>query len=28
MNCSLLWTEDLNHNQIYEGIQAVNPFAD
>lgn len=26
MDCKIVWTEDLNHGQLYEGIQAVNPF--
>ncbi len=27
MGASILWTEDLNHEQIYEGVEAKNPFA-
>jgi predicted nucleic acid-binding protein len=26
LDCKIIWTEDLNHGQLYEGIQAVNPF--
>ena len=26
MGCQNIWTEDLNANQLYEGIKAVNPF--
>jgi predicted nucleic acid-binding protein len=26
MDCKIIWTEDLNHGQFYEGIKAVNPF--
>jgi len=26
MRCQMIWTEDLNANQLYEGIEAVNPF--
>ncbi len=25
-NCSILFTEDLNNNQIYDGVTAINPF--
>ena len=28
LGCKKIWTEDLNPNQIYEGIIAVNPFVD
>ena len=28
MGASVLWTEDLNHGQIYEGVEAKNPFMD
>jgi len=24
--CKAIWTEDLNHNQLIEGIEIVNPF--
>jgi predicted nucleic acid-binding protein len=24
--CSIIWTEDLNNGQFYEGLQACNPF--
>jgi len=24
--CRAIWTEDLNHNQVIEGIEIVNPF--
>jgi predicted nucleic acid-binding protein len=26
LGCQTIWTEDLNPNQVYEGIKAVNPF--
>ena len=26
MGCKTIWTEDLNPNQLYEGVKAVNPF--
>lgn len=26
MNCDILWSEDLNAGQVYEGIKVVNPF--
>ena len=26
LGCKTIWTEDLNPNQLYEGIKAVNPF--
>ncbi len=26
LGCKIIWTEDLNTNQLYEGIKAVNPF--
>lgn len=26
LGCKTIWTEDLNPNQIYEGIKAINPF--
>lgn len=26
LGCKIIWTEDLNPNQLYEGIKAVNPF--
>ncbi len=25
-NCQTLWTEDLNHGQIIQGVRVVNPF--
>ena len=24
--CNIIWTEDLNHNQVYEGLKVLNPF--
>ncbi len=26
LGCKLLWSEDLNPGQVYEGVRAVNPF--
>ncbi len=26
MKCEIIWTEDLNHNQLYEGVKVLNPF--
>lgn len=26
LDCSILWTEDLNHNQLFRGVKAINPF--
>jgi predicted nucleic acid-binding protein len=26
LGCITIWTEDLNPNQLYEGIKTVNPF--
>jgi predicted nucleic acid-binding protein len=26
LGCLIIWTEDLNNGQLYEGIQALNPF--
>ena len=26
LDCKIIWTEDLNTNQFYENIKAVNPF--
>jgi predicted nucleic acid-binding protein len=26
--CGLLWTEDLNHGQIVQGVEIRNPFLD
>ncbi|NLL57645.1 MAG: PIN domain-containing protein, partial [Firmicutes bacterium] len=26
LGCKIIWTEDLNPNQLYEGIKAVNPL--
>ncbi|HOU12565.1 MAG TPA: PIN domain-containing protein [Anaerolineae bacterium] len=28
LGCAILWSEDLNHGQIYEGVQVQNPFVD
>jgi predicted nucleic acid-binding protein len=28
LRCHLIYTEDLQHNQIVEGIRIVNPFVD
>jgi predicted nucleic acid-binding protein len=28
MNCSVLWTEDLNHGQLVSGVELRNPFRD
>ena len=25
-NCDILWSEDLNTGQIYEGVKVINPF--
>ena len=27
LGCAVLWSEDLNHGQTYEGVQVQNPFA-
>lgn len=27
LGCKIIWTEDFNQNQYYEGIQALNPFS-
>lgn len=27
LGCAILWSEDLNHRQIYEGVRVQNPFA-
>ena len=27
LGCGVLWTEDLNAGQLYEGVEARNPFA-
>jgi predicted nucleic acid-binding protein len=27
LNCEIIWSEDLNPGQMYEGVQVVNPFA-
>ncbi len=27
LGCRILWTEDLNHGQTYEGVTVRNPFA-
>lgn len=27
LGCDTLYTEDLNHGQIYDGVRAVNPFS-
>lgn len=26
LNCSVLWTEDLNDGQVYDGVTVRNPF--
>ncbi len=26
LGCQVLWSEDLNHDQVYDGIRIVNPF--
>lgn len=26
LQCAILWTEDLNSGQDYDGVQAINPF--
>jgi predicted nucleic acid-binding protein len=26
LGCSVLWTEDLNHGQVYDGVTVRNPF--
>lgn len=28
LGCNLIWSEDLNHGQSYEGIKVINPFMD
>lgn len=28
LGCSLLWTEDLNHGQVIDGVEIRNPFAE
>lgn len=28
LDCSILYTEDLNHGQIYDGVKVINPFRD
>lgn len=28
LHCKILFTEDLNHSQFYEGIKVINPFID
>lgn len=28
LGCEIVWSEDLNPGQIYEGVRAVNPFAE
>jgi len=27
LGCAILWSEDLNHGQTYEGVRVQNPFA-
>lgn len=27
LGCAILWSEDLNHGQMYEGVRIQNPFA-
>ena len=27
LDCKIIWTEDLNPHQLYEGIKATNPFS-
>jgi predicted nucleic acid-binding protein len=26
LNCDILWSEDLNDGQVYDGVKVVNPF--
>lgn len=26
LGCSMIWSEDLNHGQVYEGVKLLNPF--
>lgn len=26
LRCGVLWTEDLNHGQVYRGVRVANPF--
>ncbi len=26
LDCGRLWSEDLNHGQVYDGVQVLNPF--
>ncbi len=28
LGCDILWSEDFNSGQQYEGVQAINPFTD
>jgi predicted nucleic acid-binding protein len=28
LGAEVVWTEDLNHHQVYEGIRAKNPFVE
>lgn len=28
LGCAVLWSEDLNHGQTYEGVRVQNPFVD
>jgi len=28
LGCAIIWSEDLNHGQTYEGVRVHNPFAD
>jgi len=27
LDCAVIWSEDLNANQVYEGVPVMNPFA-
>lgn len=28
LGCSMIWSEDLNTGQLYQGVRVLNPFAD
>ena len=28
LGCRMLWSEDLNSGQVYEGVRVMNPFAE
>jgi len=28
LGCAMLWSEDLNGGQVYEGVRVINPFAE